>query len=702
MAQQDIDTDAVSPKLTEWANEPSVADLRNDLIAAKSVQSTQVGRIDDWLALLHVTGEHKPKPRKGRSGVQPKLVRKQAEWRYSALTEPFLDNSDMFTVSPRTFKDREAADQNSLILNYQFSVQINKVNFIDTYVRTAVNEGTVIARVCWEYEEKQTKETVPVFEYQEASQEEAALIEAAMQLEDSSGLDPFIIESIKATEMNGRYVVAIPTGETEEIDVITVVKNQPGITICDYKNIVIDPTCKGDFDKANFIIDSFEASKSDLERTGLYSNLDKIVIDSSGDGTHHSSEQTFSFADEPRKKFVVYEYWGHWDIDGSGITTSIVATWVGNVMIRMEVNPYPDQALPYVVIPYLPVKDSVYGEPDAVLLEENQKLIGALTRGMIDSMARSANGQLGIRKDMLDAVQRRKFDNGDDYEFNPSVDPRQGLIEHSYPELPASAYNMLQMFNAESDAATGIKSFTGGLSGDSLGQTATGINGVMSAQAKRELNILRRLGEGIEKIGKKVLAMNAEFLSDEEIIRVTDEKFIAINRENLHGTFDVELGISTAETDQIKAQELSFMMQTMGQSLPFELSKLILGEIARLRKMPDLANSIKVFAPEPDPIAQQLRQLEVQNAQLKNQLVQAQIQETLANAQRALGSSNVDQAKARNLEAVTNLKSLDFVEQESGVKQERDLQRMQAQAKGNMQRDVLNVALNSTTKGNQQ
>ena len=139
--------DVNSLKLTKWVNEPTVSDLKSDLTAAKSSQSTQISMIDDWLDMLNVEGTHKPKTRKGRSSVQPKLVRKQAEWRYSALTEPFLDNKDMFTVSPRTFKDREAANQNSLVLNYQFSNQIDKVNFIDTYVRTAVNEGTVIARI---------------------------------------------------------------------------------------------------------------------------------------------------------------------------------------------------------------------------------------------------------------------------------------------------------------------------------------------------------------------------------------------------------------------------------------------------------------------------------------------------------------------------------------------------------------------------
>ena len=79
----------------------------------------------------------------------------------------------------------------------------------------------------------------------------------------------------------------------------------------------------------------------------------------------------------------------------------------------------------------------------------------------------------------------------------------------------------------------------------------------------------------------------------------------------------------------------------------------------------------------------------MQNLQLKNQLIQAQIQETIANAQKILGAGNVDMAKARNLEADTNLKSLDFVEQESGVKQERDLQKQGAQARAQAQMKVL-------------
>ena len=47
---------------------------------------------------------------------------------------------------------------------------------------------------------------------------------------------------------------------------------------------------------------------------------------------------------------MAYEYWGYWDINNDGIVKPFVATWVGDVMIRLEENPYPDKQLPYVLV----------------------------------------------------------------------------------------------------------------------------------------------------------------------------------------------------------------------------------------------------------------------------------------------------------------------------------------------------------------
>ena len=88
-----------------WTNPPNLKDLKQDLTDANGSHQEQVSKMESWLDNLHVRNTAKPKAKKNRSSAQPKLIRKQAEWRYPALTEPFLTSSDLFKVSPRTFED---------------------------------------------------------------------------------------------------------------------------------------------------------------------------------------------------------------------------------------------------------------------------------------------------------------------------------------------------------------------------------------------------------------------------------------------------------------------------------------------------------------------------------------------------------------------------------------------------------------------
>ena len=138
---------------------------------------------------------------------------------------------------------------------------------------------------------------------------------------------------------------------------------------------------------------------------------------------------------------------------------------------------------------------------------------------------------------------------------------------------------MIDYQNNEAEALTGVKAFSGGLSGESLGDVAAGVRSVLDAASKREMGILRRLSAGIVEIGKRILAMNAEFLSEEEVIRITNDQFKTIRRDSLKGRFDIKLEISTAETDNAKAQELPFMLQTMGNTIPFEVTQHLISKI---------------------------------------------------------------------------------------------------------------------------
>lgn len=678
ISEQNLPTDA-NQRLTNWKNPPKLGDLKKDLLDAKPAHDTQKSLVKTWLDNLNVEGNAKVKTAKGNSSIVPKLIRKQAEWRYPALSDPFLSTDDVFNVYPVSWEDKKAATQNQMLLNHQFNNKIDKVQFIDDYVRTAVDEGTVIVRVGWEFEEEEYVADFPEVQYQ-INPEMGPMHE---QLEQMRIESPATYELDVPEEMRTAHEMTMEQGIPIEPVILgykkekrtRTVKNHPTVEVCNVNNVIIDPSCNGKIENAGFVIYSFESSLSKLKKDGKYKNLDKIQVEGNSilnepDHTP-SNDSNFNFNDKPRQLFVVYEYWGYWDIDGSGTVTPIVVTWVGNTIIRMEENPFPDKLLPFITVPYLPKRREVYGEPDGALLEDNQKIIGAVTRGMIDIMGKSANGQTGIRKDMLDTTNRRKFENGQDYEFNMNVDPRVGIFMHTYPEIPNSAQFMLQMQNMEAESLTGVRAFSSGVSGQALGDTAASFRGALDAASKRELAILRRLSNGMVKIGRKIISMNAEFLSEKEVVRVTNEEFQIVRRDDLAGQFDLKLSISTAEEDNNKAQELSFMLQTMGNNMDPTMSQMILADIAKLRKMPDLAKKIEAYQPQPDPMAQKKMELEIQllEAQLQNEM--AQSQERQANAQLNMAKVGTEQVKAGNIQSDTDLKNLDFVEQESGVKQER-------------------------------
>src|SRR5205823_10045974 len=102
----------------DWANPPKLRDLKQHLEDARPIHAAQQSKIGEYLDNMHVTGKAAIKTAQGSSQVQPKLIRKQAEWRYPALSEPFLSTSDVFNVSPVSWEDREAARQNETLLNY--------------------------------------------------------------------------------------------------------------------------------------------------------------------------------------------------------------------------------------------------------------------------------------------------------------------------------------------------------------------------------------------------------------------------------------------------------------------------------------------------------------------------------------------------------------------------------------------------------
>ena len=695
-------TDKFSP-LTDWKKEPSLRDLQALYNDSKTAHRDQMAKIQDWRDLMAAKGKYAPAKVEGRSAVQPKLVRKQAEWRYSALTEPFLSSEKLFQVIPVTFEDKRGAEQNELVLNWQFRTKIDKIKFIDDYVRAVVDEGTCICRVGWENQTTTVIEAVPVFEYyplepqNEQDEQFMMLMDQLTQLAEFSIQNPRDFNETVAEEMKEAVKYFIETGipvtaeivDYEEVEVEKELINRPTVDVLDPDDIYIDPTCKGNLDNALFVVQAYETSKHELLKNAAnYQNLDKIKWgETSVDPDRADKEFGFKFEDNMKTKVTAYEYWGYHDINDDGIMVPIVATWIGDVLIRLEESPFPDGKLPFVVVPYLPVKRELFGEPDGELLRDNQVISGALMRGMIDLMGRNANAQTGIPAGFLDVVNERKFKQGQDYVYNlqAGVHPQNAVHTHKFPEIPNSALTMLELQHQDAESMSGVKAFSGGISGSAYGQVAAGIRGALDATSKREMAILRRLARGVIEIGKKIIAMNSEFLSETEVVRVTNSEFIEIQREDLKGNYDLIVDISTAEVDDAKAQDLAFMAQTIGPIAGPEAALQLVAEIAKLKRMPDVAENLKNFRQEPSEHEIMMQELELERMQLEVEKLRSEIMKNMADAEHK-GARGEKEA-------------LDTYEQGSGIKHQRDLERQKAQAKGNQDLTVTKALAQATKQG---
>lgn len=670
----------VQRNLTGWKNEPDLKDLKQDLTECTQAHSAQVAKIERWLDTLHMRGNARPVTADNKSKVAPKLVRTQAEWRYSALSEIFLSSTDLFNVNPLTWEDVKSAKQNELILNSQFDTKIDKVAFIDKMVRTCVNEGTAILRTSWVHKTEEVEEEVPNFMMvpdpafiQELEQHLQQLQMKPDYLED---LPEEVRLSIEMSQQHGQPIRVFKDGTKVERKVKTI-RNHPTVEVCDFSSIYVDPTCQGDITKANFIIHKFETSLSDLKRDGRYKNLDKInaqtatITTETGSEYDSSAGANFTFKDEPRRKMHAYEYWGYYDFDNSGIARPMVCTWVGDTIIRLDENPYPDKQFPFVFIPFMPVKGSLYGEPDAELLEDNQKIKGAVTRGMIDLMAKISAGQTGFAKGAMDQVNLHKFRNGQDFEFNGNNNPQHSIFTQNFPNIPESAPFILNMVNTDSESLTGVRAFQGtGVSGVNLGQTAEAVRTATDAATKRETGIVRRIGNGLVQVARKFVTMNSMFLDEEEVVRVTNNNFVPVKRDDLAGEFDLRINVSTPEEDTSKANVLGMIMQTLGNNLPPELPIKIMAKIAHLHKLPDLAQYLETWEPKPDPLAEAQQQLELARLEAETELLKAQAREAAAKSYVQEAKVGVEQARAGQMQSQTDKNNLDFYNRANGIDHE--------------------------------
>ena len=669
---------------TDMKKPPSLPHLKEDLRETSQYHDTICNKLDRWKRVLSAEKSPSLKNRKGRSKYVAKLARRQAEWTYSDISEPFLNAPKLFTVSGQTQQDMAAATQNSLILNNQYNHQMNKTNLFDRIAHVVVDEGTVILKAGWNFEEGMKDEEVPNYGFRDIDpndpasaqilgmyQQVGAMYEANQQI--PANIPPEIIAGFKASVQTGRQLVAVEDG-TKIVKKKYTKVNSPRIDVYSIRDVIIDPNANGDITNAKFVIHKFKISKSEMLVAGNYHNIDAIPDDHhndhSDDSIYKEDKNNFNYKDKAMQLYDIYEYWGFADIDDTGIVQPFIASWIGDVLVKLERHSLPEMGIPFEIIKYMEVFEENYGEPDAELIADNQKLSSAIMRGMVDTLSRSSAGQRAVRENMLDPINFKRFTNGQDFNVRGNVAPENIFHTFTYPEIGQTAPFVLDMMTREAESLSGTQPF--GADGQKTTQSVGGQKLALDATIKRKMSIIRRVTAGIVSITRKIMVMNSAFLDEEEVVRITDKEYVTVMRDDLQGNFDLKLSVTSAEKNEIQAQELAFMLQTNAASSDPGEVKMIRIKAARLRGMDDLADQIQAYQPEPDPLAVATAEanLELIKAQIKD--AEGRAHENFANGEYDLERVKTERLKQAKLEAEIAQLDLDFIETESGVKQERN------------------------------
>lgn len=637
--------------------------LKEDVTAATDFKEAQMSKIDVWKK--EYNGEpygNEPK-KKNKSKLVSRDIKKQVEWIHPSIVDPFISSDDIIKCAPITAEDMLPARQSELLLNTQFCRQFDRYNFMTKAVKVLSVEGTLVVQTGWDYKDEEIEvevDTVVIDEYGNET-----------------------VQRVKDTE-------------------IKVLENKPTAVIRRNEDVFIDPTCMDSMEDCQFIVTRYESTLSELSQDSRNKNLKEVASKMKSElSDEYSYEEenddtSFTFSDEARKKVLVYEYWGNYDIDEDGIAEPIVCTWVNDTIIRLEGNPYPDKKIPFIVVSYNSVPFDMYGEADAEYISDNQKVKTSILRGFINNMAQSTNGQVGIKKGAVDQVNLDKLDKGGNFFFDTTPGD---IWQGSYNQLPSSSFDMISLMNNEIESITGTKSFSGGITGNSLGTSATAARGVMDATSVRKLNTVRNVAENLIKpLMRKWLAYNHEFMSEQEIVRVTESEFAPIRRDDLSGRIDINIQVSTAEDNAAKAQELAFMLQTMGNTLPPDVTKMLVVEHLRLTKQPAAAKALEEFKPEPDPKEEQMKQIQLERAMLENEKLKADIQSTYASAREDETDAAYKQWKAEHEKAKTRMvnskadrEDLTFIREDSREDYKQKMEELQLKLEEDRNKEIMKL-----------
>jgi hypothetical protein len=364
------------------------------------------------------------------------------------------------------------------------------------------------------------------------------------------------------------------------------VKTMPQCDAVSVWNFYPDPDANS-MDEAEYVVERHKMSKSQLRALKKRPFFRKNALDMAmANGVSYTKEWWEQAMEDDStessvERYEVLEFWGYVDAevledhdvdipselkDVDQLNCNI---WICNgQVIRLVMNPFSPQIIPYYAVPYEVNPYSFFGVGLAENMDDTQSLMNGFMRMAVDNAALSGNLLIEVDENNLTPGQNLDIYPGKVFRRNGGA-PGQAIFGTKFPNVSNENMQMFDKARQLSDESTGLPSFAHGQTGVSgVGRTASGISMLMSAANGSVRTVIKNVDDYLlGPLGKAFFSFNMQFDYDEEI----------------KGDLEVKAqGTSSLMANEVRSQRLMQFLQVVQNPAlaPFAKMDYVIREIA--------------------------------------------------------------------------------------------------------------------------
>ena len=280
-----------------------------------------------------------------------------------------------------------------------------------------------------------------------------------------------------------------------------------------------------------------------IERLGYDDEMAAINLDGGGS------------ADESQRRLWVTECYMRVDFDGDGIAELRKVVRAGSVILENEIV----DCAPFISITPVPMPHKYFGLSVADLAMTTQKTNTGLLRGVLDNTWLQINGRYFAVDNQVNLDDLLTSRPGGVVRIKaPGMVGRLDQAAGN-SELGMSMLEFMKGFNEDS---TGWTRYNSGSDGDTLNQTATGVNQITNRADMRLDLIARNFAEGFRELFRMMLKLTAQYTQKEQITQLRGQ-WVPVNPRDWRNGFEtqVNVGIGTGSKDQIVGHIMALSQQ---------------------------------------------------------------------------------------------------------------------------------------------